>query len=135
MTLEKIVATSCTHGESCPMYGTINVQKTISYVLMGILILVAIAFFFRKEPEAIIHKIVEKETVKEAKPINLDKLDSEEKKIVQLLQVHEGSMYQSDIIKETNWTKVRVTRLLDKLEGKKVIDRKRRGLANVVILQ
>lgn len=135
ITLEKIVAASCTHGDSCPMYGTINVQKTISYILMGILILVAVAFFFRKDPETIVHRIIEKESLKEHKPVNLDKLDDEEKQIVNLLKTNDGSIYQSDIIKETDWTKVKVTRILDKLEGKRVIDRKRRGLANVIILR
>lgn len=139
--LERIVAETCTHGSICPMYGTIDLQKKISYSLVILLGIVAGFFFFKKDPApetTIISKIIQKEIQKERpaeKPIDLSKLDEEEKKIVQLLQAHEGSMYQSDIVKETTWTKVTVTRALDKLEGKKIVGRQRRGLTNIVILQ
>lgn len=136
--LEKIVATTCTHGDTCPMYGTIDAQKTISYLLVVLLGIVAGFFFFKKDtaPETtIINKTVIHKEKKAEKPIDLSKLDEDEKKIVQLLQEHEGSMYQSDVVRETTWTKVMVTRILDKLEGKRIIDRKRRGLTNIVILQ
>ena len=54
---------------------------------------------------------------------------------MQIVLREEGSVYQSDIIKETKLTKVKVTRILDKLEGKKLIDRKRRGMTNIVVLK
>ncbi|MBI4983154.1 MarR family transcriptional regulator [Candidatus Woesearchaeota archaeon] len=47
----------------------------------------------------------------------------------------QGSAYQSDLIKETRLTKVKVTRILDKLEGRGLIERKRRGMTNIVILK
>lgn len=136
--LEKIVAESCTHGTVCPMYGTIDMQKTISYSLVLLLGIVAGFFFFKKDTATettIINKTVIQKEKQTGKPVDLSKLDEEEKKIVQMLRAHDGSMYQSDILKETSWTKVRVTRILDKLEGKKITDRKRRGLTNIVILQ
>ncbi len=71
----------------------------------------------------------------EFKKIDLSKLSDEEKKIYNLLKENEGSMYQSDIIKETGFSKVNITRILDKMESKKIIDRKRRGMTNIVILK
>lgn len=71
----------------------------------------------------------------ERKPSKPPKLADDEKKVYEVLKSSEGSMYQSDLIKETGFSKVKMTRVLDRLEGKKVIDRKRRGMTNVVILR
>ncbi|MBR9699323.1 MarR family transcriptional regulator [Candidatus Woesearchaeota archaeon] len=69
---------------------------------------------------------------KKAKP---SRLDHEEKRIYDLLKASQGSLYQSDLIKETGWTKVKMTRILDRLEQKGIIDRKRRGMTNIVVLR
>lgn len=47
----------------------------------------------------------------------------------------EGTIFQSELVEKTGFTKVKVTRLLDRLEGKGLIERKRRGMTNVVILK
>jgi uncharacterized membrane protein len=44
-------------------------------------------------------------------------------------------MFQSDLVEGTGMQKVKITRLLDRLEGLKLIERKRRGMTNVVILK
>lgn len=76
------------------------------------------------------------ETVKLlSEPADISKLNEEEKKIYDLLNLHEGSMYQSDLIKETGFSKVYITRVLDKMESKKVLERKRRGMTNIVVLK
>ncbi len=72
---------------------------------------------------------------KNAPRVDVSKLDAEEKQIYDLLQQQEGSRYQSDLIQETGFSKVHMTRILDRLEGKKVLERKRRGMTNVVILR
>jgi len=113
------------------MYATIGTQKTISYSLMGFLVLIGLYVMFFVKEKDYVHTVV----AKEEKPIDLSKLDKEEKTIVELVKIHNGSMYQSDIIKQTDYSKVKVTRILDKLEGKKLIDRKRRGMTNIVVLK
>ena len=67
--------------------------------------------------------------------IDVSKLNQEELKKYNLLKESEGSMYQSDLIKETDFTKVKVTRILDKMEVNGIIDRKRRGMTNIVVLK
>ncbi len=47
----------------------------------------------------------------------------------------EGSIYQSVLVSETTFSKVKVTRILDKLEGKHLIERKRRGMTNIILLK
>ena len=55
--------------------------------------------------------------------------------IMNIVLREDGSVYQSDLIKETKKSKVQVSRVLDKLEGKGLIERKRRGMTNVIVLK
>ncbi len=64
----------------------------------------------------------------------LDKLHKDEKDIYQLLIEGDGTMFQSDIVEETGLSKVKVTRTLDKLEAKGWLERRRRGLTNIIVL-
>ncbi|MFH1400280.1 MAG: MarR family transcriptional regulator [Nanoarchaeota archaeon] len=69
------------------------------------------------------------------KKVDTSRLNPEESRIHTLLSEHEGSMYQSDLIKETGMSKVKTTRLLDKMESKGIIERKRRGMTNIIVLK
>ena len=60
--------------------------------------------------------------------------NDDEKKIFNEI-VKENSIFQSELVDRTGLNKVKVTRSLDKLEGKGLIERKRRGMTNVVILK
>ncbi len=67
---------------------------------------------------------------------DLSCLDGGEKKVYKLLQKKEGSLYQSEIAKELEISKVKVTRILDSLEHKhNLVERKRRGMTNIVVLK
>ncbi len=132
--LENIINETCTHGPTCPMYTTLKTQKIISYGLIGMLTLVGafVAFFMHEKklpPET--KKTLSEEEKKRA----LENLDEEEKQVMNLVLREQGSIYQSDLIKDTRLTKVKVTRILDKLEGRGLIERKRRGMTNIVILR
>ena len=67
--------------------------------------------------------------------VDIHKLSEEEQKVYTLLTEKEGSMYQSDLTKETGFSKVQTTRILDKMEAQKILERKRRGMTNIVILK
>ncbi|MFA6461436.1 MAG: hypothetical protein WCV90_04150 [Candidatus Woesearchaeota archaeon] len=132
--LEEIVNTSCDHGPTCPMYTTLSTQKIISYSLIGLLVLIGLMVtFFIKEKK--LPQETKKVLTEEEKKHKLEHLDNEEKKVMELLINNQGSMYQSDVMKETQLSKVKVTRILDKLEGKMLLERKRRGMTNIVILK
>ncbi|MBU0615643.1 MAG: hypothetical protein KJ601_06125 [Nanoarchaeota archaeon] len=124
--LESIVNTTCTHGAECPMYATLGVQKAISYGSMVVLAILGGLFYFMKDEQD------KKEPQKIANKIAAD-LEGEEKQVMDIVIRNDGSVYQSDIIKDTGFTKVKVSRVLDKLEGRQLIDRKRRGMTNVII--
>ncbi len=65
----------------------------------------------------------------------LDKMSAEEKAVYDAVKQTEGSAYQSDLIKATGFSKVKMTRILDRLESRGVIERKRRGMTNIVVLK
>lgn len=65
----------------------------------------------------------------------LAKLNTDEKNIYNLIVEAEGTIFQSELVEKTDFSKVKITRILDKLEGKDIIERKRRGMTNVVILK
>jgi uncharacterized membrane protein len=44
-------------------------------------------------------------------------------------------MFQSTLMEKLGIGKVGITRLLDKLEAKQLIERKRRGMNNIVVLK
>lgn len=72
-----------------------------------------------------------------AREISVDtsKLDDDEKRVYEFLKDKEGSAYQSDMIKELDLSKVKATRIIDKLESKGVVERKRRGMTNIVVIK
>ena len=138
--LIKIVDTSCTHGPSCPMYETIHTQTYISIALIAIILVIGLILIFSKEEKQIIIKrIKEKSGVNDLKlkykESNLKLLDVDEKKIYQSILDAQGTIFQSDLVDKMGFDKVKVTRILDRLEGKQLIERRRRGMTNVVLLK
>jgi uncharacterized membrane protein len=130
--LQEIVNTSCTHGSACPMHATTFTQEIISYSLMGLLTLVGLFIVFFMKDETIIRE-TKKGLSNEEKKTKLGNLDDDERNIMNIVLREEGSIFQSAIVKETKLSKVKVTRILDRLEGKKLIERKRRGMSNIII--
>jgi uncharacterized membrane protein len=80
----------------------------------------------------------------QVKPKKLDKehfakilkeLDPDSRSVLEKLIESNGSIFQSELVGHTGHTKVKITRILDRLEGRGLIERKRRGMTNVVILR
>ncbi len=118
----------------CPVHKTNSFWENVSWMItaaFGIDFLIFgvglyIAFFY---------KSLSQELKKEFREIDLSKFDDEEKKVYGIIRNKEGSAYQTDLIKETGFSKVKVTRILDKLETKDILERKRRGMTNIIVLK
>jgi len=65
----------------------------------------------------------------------LNDLDKESRSVLEKIIVNNGSILQSPLVEDLGLTKVKITRILDRLEGKGLIERKRRGMTNVVLLK
>lgn len=135
--LRSIVTQSCGHGSECSMYGTIVMQTWISLAIAGLVLIIGLFLIFSKEEkEIIIKKIKEKVHLEKKRlPIDYNNLDKDEKIIVRAVEEAEGTIFQSDLVEKTGINKVKVSRILDKLEGRQLIERKRRGMTNVVVLK
>ncbi len=129
--LRNIVGQSCVHGPSCSMYGTITIQTLISLAIILIIFVIGIVIMFSKPKE----KIVVKKVKEKKKKLNLESLDKDEKKVINLLLQEGKAMFQADLMEKLEIGKVKTTRLLDKLEAKQFIERKRRGMNNIVVLK
>ncbi len=131
--MKDIVLVSCglEHGSVCPMNTTINQQTYLALGIVGLLIVVGLVLVFSKPQE----KIVLRKIKERKKKIDLSNIEKDEKKIVDLLVEEDNAMFQADLMEKLGTGKVKMTRLLDKLEAKQIIERKRRGMNNIVILK
>ena len=135
-TLMESVRNSCfiQHGDvqSCEMYDSVNYQTYLALGIVGVLVIFSLFLIFSKPNERIIvRKIKEKKIQKE---INLSSFRPEEKEIYNLVKEN-GAMFQADLIETTGFSKARMTRIIDKLEGSGLVERKRRGMTNVIVLK
>jgi uncharacterized membrane protein len=129
--LKDIVGATCSHGPSCEMYDTIAVQTWISVGITGLILVIGLFFIFAKEEE----RVVIKKVKEPKKKLNLSGLNNQEKQVIKILQEENGTIFQADLMEKLGIGKVGITRLLDKLEAKQLIERKRRGMNNVVVLK
>ncbi|MFP4175536.1 MAG: helix-turn-helix transcriptional regulator [Halobacteriales archaeon] len=64
-----------------------------------------------------------------------NELRNGEKEIYEVVLDSDGVVEQSTIVEETDLSKSHVSRKLDVLESRKLVERKRRGMRNVVVLK
>ena len=135
--LKNIVGETCTHGPTCSMYDTIAVQTWVSLAIAGLVFVIGLFLIFNKEEVKIITKTKTKKihVEKQRKPIDYSKLSKEEKVLVKIIEDADGTIFQSDLVEKSEFSKVKVSRILDKLEGRQILERKRRGMTNVVVLK
>ncbi len=134
--LTSFVGASCTlaHGEnSCPMYRTINQQTYLALGIVGILVLVALVMVFSKPQERVIIKTKTIEKKPQKKVIDTSDLKPEERQVLKIIQENK-TIFQAEIIEKTKLGKAKITRIIDRLEGKGFVERKRRGMTNIVVL-
>lgn len=125
---------TCGHGPECGMYQNIAVQSWISLAIVGIILIIGVVIMISKPEEKIIVKTKTKKVREKKKPLNLKGLNKREKKAIRLLKKNKG-MFQRELMEKLDIGKVGMTRLLDKLEAKQFVERKRRGPQNFVVLK
>lgn len=133
--LKKITESTCTHGPECTMYSTINSQLYLSLSIIAIIVIIGLYIMFSKPNEKIIQKTVIKKIKEQKKNIDFSKLEKREKETIEFIQKEGGAIFQADLKEKLNIGKVGITRLLDKLEAKQLIERKRRGMNNIIVLK
>jgi len=131
--LKKLVGETCTHGSTCSMFDTIAVQTYISLAIALLILIIGLFLIFSKPEEKI---VIKTKTIKEKKKkLSLDGLDKQEREVIKILQNENGAIFQKTLMEKLGIGKVGITRLLDRLEAKQFIERKRRGMNNIVVLK
>ena len=140
--LATIVNAACSHGPECAMWGTINFQTNVSLGIMAFVVIIGLYLIFFGKEEKIVTRIKKIKEQIEPKKITkenyhkvMSKLNKDEKLVLENIIESEGTIFQSDLVDKTKFSKVKVTRILDRLEGKNIVERRRRGMTNVVILK
>ena len=85
-----------------------------------------------KEIEA---KVEEKAEEKVKNEVDADVLLPDEKKVIEILERHERSMTQKELVSESGLSKVKVHRVLKGLERKKVVSKYAFGMTNRIRLE
>ena len=132
--LKEVVASTCTapeHSTSCPMNEGINQQTYLSLGIVGLLMIIGLVLIFTKPKERVVVKTVREKK----KKLDLSGLDAKEREVIKILENENGTIFQAELMEKLGTGKVGITRLLDKLEAKQIIERKRRGMNNVVVLR
>jgi len=134
--LKEIVTASCgqLHGEYCPMNQTINQQTYIALGVVGLLVIVSLVLIFSKPEEKIILKTKTVHEKIKKKKVDTSGFRPEDKKVLRLVQ-EKGAVFQADLIEETGFGKAKMSRIIDRLESRGIVERKRRGMTNVVVLK
>ena len=114
--------------ESCKANGEHNDhEKIISALELLVAFLGGIGFYL---------SLTKAEKIIEQKEYNLTKLNSEEKKVFYFIKENKDKVvYQSNIVGHFNFPKSKVSRILDRLEQTGIIERKRRGMTNIILLK
>src|SRR3989344_2843044 len=101
--------------------------RTLGIVFILFSISIAMAAFgvflliiSRKETKG---KLVESKKIEDA----VKMLTGDEKTVYDTIVASQGTIFQSELVEKSGLDKVRVSRVLDKLEGRGLIERKRRG--------
>lgn len=125
--LNSVLHRTCTLPDAvCPFVGTPH-QSIVGFSVAGVLFAFGILLILlsRKSEYTEMEKKEEIEKV-------IKTLDNSEQKIYETIR-NSGAIFQSELVEKSGLTKVKVTRVLDKLESKGIVERKRRGMTNIVI--
>lgn len=109
---------------------------SIMYSAIGIAVFIAaigVYLVLRKKES---QKDVKKMPEEEKKPIEAPKsLTSEAKSIHDIISQADGAILQGELVAKSGMDKVKVSRILDKLEMQGLIERRRHGMSNLVVLK
>ena len=61
--------------------------------------------------------------------------NADEKRIVSLIIDEGGTIFQSQLVDRSGYSKSKVSLILDRLEAKKILERKRHGMSNAIVLK
>ncbi len=131
-----IVESTCTMDHlngQCPAYNTIQEQTYLSLAIVGVLVIIGVVLILSKPNERIVIRKV-KDKPLSIKALDESQLSKQEKDILRIVKDNKA-VFQADLIDKVGISKVSMSRILDRLENRGFIERKRRGMNNIVVLK
>lgn len=116
--------------ETCPHKDYIPLQSYIGFSISFFLGVLGVFLWFSGKKYS--EELLEKEKRLQSA---LAFLQADERTICNLIKEAGNVIFQSDLVEKSKFNKVKVSRILDKLEGKGLIERRRKGMTNLVILK
>ena len=118
-------------GDFCPMgHNTAPVEVYVGYTVVILLGAVGGFLIFSSRQAEVREKEARREWEKVLKTLNGD-----EKTVYETISSSDGVIFQSDLVEKVQWPKVKVSRVLDRLEARGLVERRRRGMSNIIILK
>ncbi len=114
----------CIFERSLPIESAVGFFAAITLLLFGL----NIEYHARRAKDS---GVKQNEKLKKAAA----SLAGDEKLVFEAIAAEDGFAFQNELATKLCMSKVRITRALDKLEGKGLIERKRRGITNAVVLK
>jgi uncharacterized membrane protein len=144
MNTERLISEYANQTGSCYIGGTcLHEQTNTTFIMLSI---AAAAIFivgaliivlgWRRKPVAerspkVTEKAANGEEVKAPAP----KLEGDHKRIYDILIELGGSVLQGELVEKSGINKVTTSRILDKLEMRGLVERRRHGMSNIVVLK
>jgi len=129
--IQEATAGSCgMEAEFCPHARNVPPELVLGYGIALVVALVGIYLIFtdlRKVKLGVEAKASWKKVIAS--------LSDDEKDLYELVASKDGVMFQSALVEESGLQKVKVSRVLDRLEARNLIERRRRGMSNVIVLK
>ncbi|MFA4820035.1 MAG: MarR family transcriptional regulator [Candidatus Aenigmatarchaeota archaeon] len=126
--LNQYIHQDCTlPAEVCPFKKDIPWESSLGFSIDAIIFILGVLLVMTK-------RLPEQSPVKRVKkqPATVKSLEPAEKKIYDII-TDSNAIFQSELVEKANMSKVKITRILDKLEARGLVERKRRGMTNVVV--
>jgi uncharacterized membrane protein len=118
-------------GEFCPhSENTLPIEIYFGYTTSAVLVIIGAYLIFSDIRSA----KLKSESVKNWGKVT-SALHGEEKALYEIIAGADGVMFQSELVEKSGLAKVKVSRVLDRLEARNLLERRRRGMSNVIILK
>lgn len=130
--LAEIGMSQCVHvtNAACSITGHIPLESYVG--IISIIVLAGFGAFLMFKVQK--SEKLDKEMLRKIKE-NEKRLGGDEKSVYQVIADSSGALFQSEVVEKSGFGKVKVTRILDKLEAKGLIERRRRGMTNMILLK
>jgi uncharacterized membrane protein len=123
---------SCSTYEGCPHVAVLN-QAYMGYGLSAIIFVIGVFLFFYGGRPAVSETGISGN--KKKWEDNTKTLTGDERKVYETIMAANGVMFQSELVEKSGFPKAKVSRILDRLEAGGLAERKRRGMANAIVLK